>query len=233
MECVHGIKLKIFKNFREEGVRGMIKLRKKRKDAKRDIRPTVHADLYECLTHVSYITCTPVKNVGEEIIEKGINNIQVLEYLSKYFQKDYWFNNRLFVGQGELGLERTIRVTGEKKRVAMRFSQEVYDKIAELAYVMGLTVSSATHLILESSIKNSLILHEYVESYIDRTLDENRKKALKDVLKFINDNNPYEEEISLFALLGMIFNELVDDFKSSSHNIKYVIDDYINSLLKK
>jgi hypothetical protein len=39
-------------------------------------------------------------------------------------------------------------------------------------------------------------------------LDGGRMKELKKVLKFINENNPYEEEITWVTLLSYLFEEI-------------------------
>jgi hypothetical protein len=49
-------------------------------------------------------------------------------------------------------------------------------------------------------------------------------KELKQVLKYINKNNPYQEEISWFALLAMIF----EDVKESTGNVRSIIHNWMD-----
>ncbi|MCM3176307.1 hypothetical protein [Cytobacillus horneckiae] len=43
------------------------KKRKTRSDKKKDIKPTINIKLHECINRLSYITNTPVKDVGVHI----------------------------------------------------------------------------------------------------------------------------------------------------------------------
>ncbi|MGG3691045.1 hypothetical protein [Caldifermentibacillus hisashii] len=49
-------------------------------------------------------------------------------------------------------------------------------------------------------------------------------KELKLVLKYINKNNPYNEEWSWFTLLSMIY----EDAKDSAINVKEAINTWMN-----
>lgn len=44
--------------------------------------------------------------------------------------------------------------------------------------------------------------------HLEEELDQGRVKELKEVLKFINKNNPYKEEYSLHNLISYIMDEL-------------------------
>lgn len=206
----------------------MGRMRATRSDKKKDIKPLVSIDIYECLCRLSYITNTPIKDVGENVIKEGLNNINVIEYLSKHFKREYWYKETLIRSQ-ELHLfnTRTIKISGDKKRVSLRFDQKTYELLSDLAYALDLTVSSATSLLLDAAIKNTKIIHRYIETYINKALDINRKKQLKEVLKFMNKNNPYQEKITL----GLLINMIVEDFMDSSLNIKTAINNFLEDLL--
>ncbi|OIJ09430.1 hypothetical protein BKP35_16380 [Anaerobacillus arseniciselenatis] len=206
-------------------------MRATRSDKKKDIKPIVGIEIYECLCRLSYITNTPIKDVGENVIKEGLANINVIEYLSKHFKRDYWHGETLLrsLDKSHLFNSRSLKIEGNKKRVSLRFEQKSYEHLSDLAYTLDLTVSSATSLLLDAALKNSKIVHRYIETYINSNLDPNRKQQLKAVLKFMNKNNLYEEKITL----GLLINMIVEDFMDSSLNIKSAINKFIDDLLSE
>lgn len=192
------------------------KSRKTRSDKKRDIKPTVSTSLKDCIYRLSYITNTPVKDVAEVICEKGLESRKVMDYLSNYFRRDLRFRNTWYIGDLEReSLQRKYQ-SKTNERITIRFKQSVYENIAALSVALDVTPSKATALLLDASIRNMNVLNAYVKRYLHDHIDQVRMKELKQVLKYINKNNPYNEEISWFALLSLI----VEDFKESTHNIK-------------
>jgi hypothetical protein len=190
--------------------------RKVRSDKKRDIKPTISAELKNCIHSLSYITNTPVKDVGETLCEKGLQSRKVMEYLSQYFRRDLRFLNTIFIGNLERESLQNKYQSGKNERITIRFSQTTYENISNLAQALDVTKSKATALLLDASIRNTNLLNAYVKLYLHENIDQARMKELKQILKYINKNNPYKEEISWFTLLAMIF----EDIKDSSVGIK-------------
>ena len=199
--------------------RGEVTVKKKRKtrsDKKRDIKPTISIELKNCIYRLSYITDTPVKDVTEIICLKGLQNKGVIEYLSQYFRRDYQFRNTLFIGSLENeSLQRKYQ-SSKNERITTRFTQEMYEEIFQLSVALDVTPSIATAILLDASIRNTNLLDAYVKTYLNKHIDKNRMKELKQVLKYINHNNPYNEELSWFTLASLIFDEI----KENTTNIK-------------
>lgn len=199
--------------------RGEVTVKKKRKtrsDKKRDIKPTISIELKNCIYRLSYITDTPVKDVTEIICLKGLQNKGVIEYLSQYFRRDYQFRNTLFIGSLENeSLQRKYQ-SSKNERITTRFTQEMYEEIFQLSVALDVTPSKATAILLDASIRNTNLLDAYVKTYLNKHIDKNRMKELKQVLKYINHNNPYNEELSWFTLASLIFDEI----KENTTNIK-------------
>ncbi|WP_237712869.1 hypothetical protein [Bacillus methanolicus] len=82
---------------------------------------------------------------------------------------------------------------------------------------------------MDASIRNSDFINEYVRDYLKQHLDDGRMRELKKVMKFINTNNPYEEEISWSALLSFLFDEL----KIGASNISESIQDWLDKWNRK
>ncbi|MEK5105033.1 hypothetical protein MKX83_24130 [Cytobacillus sp. FSL M8-0252] len=204
------------------------KKRKIRSDKKRDIKPTILKELKVCIEQLSYITNTPVKDIVSTICENGLKSRVVIEYLSPYFRRDYQFTNTFFLGDLDReSLQRKYQ-DGEKSRITTRVTQEVYEKIKQLSDALDVTPSKATALLLDASIRNTNILNAYVKAYLKENVDNGRIKELKLVLKYINKNNPYNESISWFTLLTIIFDEI----KGSTENVKQTINNWLDKYNK-
>jgi hypothetical protein len=199
------------------------KKRKTRSDKKKEVKPTLPLKLRECIYRISYITNTPVKDVAEYLCESGITSRKVMDHLSQHFRRDIRLLNTLYLGD----LERPSlqKKTKEKKeRVTIKFSQGTYENISILSYALDVTPTKATMLLLEASVKNADFINQYVEDHLGSYITEGKIKELKKVLKFINDNNPYEEEFSWTHLISYFFDEL----KHGSSSVKNAINEWVD-----
>jgi len=200
------------------------KIRKIRSDKKRDVKPTISSNLKDCIYRLSYITNTPVKDVAETLCEKGLQSRKVIEYLSECFRRDYQFFNTVYIGDwGRESLQKKYQ-SGKNERITIRFTQATYESIFSLSRALDVTPSKATALLLNASVRNTNLLNAYVKLYLHNHIDESRMKELKQVLKYINKSNPYNEEISWFALLAMIF----EDVKESTGNVRNTIHNWMD-----
>jgi antitoxin component of RelBE/YafQ-DinJ toxin-antitoxin module len=205
-------------------------VRKVRSDKKRDVKPTVHASTYELVSRISYITNTPMKDVAEVFCYYGLYSLKVIELFELKFRRSYIFANsrfpKFFPGDDNQIGQRAIKEPGTRKRVTIRFDQEIHDKLAEFAYALDVTVSSATAMLLEASIKETDILNEYLKRYIDNNLDSKRKKQLEEVLEHISRNNPYDNEVTYRSLLGQLLGEVWDYGRS----FKKVVEEWLDQV---
>lgn len=206
-ESVLNIKTEFDERMRER-MREGVRKRKVRSDKKRDVKPTVHISLYECISRLSYITMTPMKDVAEYLCVRGLNSRKVIEVLSKQFRRNYFFKNTLFIGKPDRISNRVMRRTGMKKRLSIRITQETHDRISELAFALDMTVSSATAILLETAAKNPDFIDQYVSKHVTETLSPARKEQLKEVLRYLKKNNPYAEEITMARLISYIIEEM-------------------------
>ncbi|WEY90754.1 hypothetical protein P5624_00355 (plasmid) [Bacillus subtilis] len=208
---------------KEESI--ITKNRKTRSDKKKDVKPTVSVNLKRCIERLSFITGIPIKDVVEIICEKGLRSKSVIDHLSEHFRRDFQYRNTLYLGDFEKESLQRKRQSGRTERITTRFTQLTYENICTLAYALDVTPTKATGILLDASVHNTNILNAFVKSYLHTQLDQNRMKELKQILKFINQNNPYQEEISWFALVSKIF----DDIKTSTHNVKIAINHWMDN----
>jgi hypothetical protein len=114
----------------------------------------------------------------------------------------------VYIGDwGRESLQRKYQ-SGKNERITARFTQESYEDIYTLSSALDVTPSKATALLLDASIRNVNLLNAFVKVSLQQHLDEGRMKELKQVLKYINKNNPYNKEISWFTLLDLIFQDM-------------------------
>lgn len=198
--------------------------RKKRSDKKHEVKPTISIQLKEAISRLSYISSTPVKNVAEEICIKGIITPKVLEHLALNFRRDLKLGTTFYMGDlNRISMQKKT-VSSQNERIGIRFKQHDYENLTALAYALDVTPSRATALLLEASIKNSDFINDFFQKYLTTQLDGNRMKELKKIMRFINANNPYEEEISWGVMLSVI----CDEMKVGTKSVPEAINDFIN-----
>lgn len=209
-----------------ERVGETVKRRKTRSDKKRDVKPTVSSELKNCVYRLSYITNTPVKDVVETICEKGLQNRNVIDYLSQYFLREYHFKNTVYMGDfGRESLQRKYQ-SGKNERITTRFSQITYENVKDLSDALDVTPSKATALLLDASIRNTNLLNAYVKRYLHGHIDQRRMTELKQVLAYVKKNNPYGEDMSWYTLLSIIFEEV----KESTVNVKAAVNHWLDKI---
>lgn len=199
--------------------------RKERSDKKRDVKPTIPISLYETINRLSYVTNTPIKDVGVTICKRGLYSTEVIEYLSSFMKREYWANSsQLFVG--DLGNQKfNFPKDIQKRRMTMRFSQKEYDMLARFAYSMDLTISTATGALLYSSIKNSDVVSAFIGNHVKHKLDPVRAKQLKEIYRYMNQNSPYRESESFGAFIIWLMDELKQSTFTLTETLKTWIDE--------
>jgi len=204
--------------------------RKTRSDKKRDVKPTVHASLYETVSRLSYITNIPMKDVAENFCLKGLYSLEVIETFKFKFRRSYIFNHStyptIFPGDSSKIGERAVKDAGLRRRITIRFEQDTHDKLAELAFSLDVTVSSATSLLLDTSITNSKNMNDFLEEFAEQSLDEKRKAQLMEVVRYLRSKNQFHDtDISFMDILGSIFEEIWEYGK----NLKSALEKWLDS----
>ncbi|PDY57570.1 hypothetical protein [Bacillus cereus] len=204
--------------------------RKVRKDKKVDIKPTISVDLKECIYRLSYITNKPVKDVALHICNYALHSKEIMEILSESFRRNLTIHNTLYMGD----LNRTSLAKVRKKedypkeRISLRVSKTTYENICKLNYALDVTPTMATAILLETCLLYSDYVNENARSYLEQNLDLKRIKELEKVIKYVNEHNPYEEEVSWGALLSF----LMDEIKTGTTNVAQLINDWLDSYKK-
>lgn len=202
----------------------MLTVRKTRSDKKVTIKPTITINLKETICRISYITDTPIKDVTEFICEASIYSKQVIEVLSENFRRTYQFNNTVYFGNLERPSLQRQKFSEPTERVTIRFKQETNELIKRLAYSLDVTPSKATALLLEYGLKNPIIINQYLKKYLRENMAPGKIKELKNIIKFIKSNNPYEDDFSWSEIISYIYEEIKTGTISMAAAITQFID---------
>lgn len=205
--------------------------RKKRSDAKKEVKPTIELRLYDHITRIADITGNPIKDVGETFCKNGMYSRKVIGILAPKFRRDYIFHNTLFRGNPDLMSERTRKKQKDLRttRIKMTFRQESFDDLADIAHALDVTPFTAAGMLLRESIMNTDITNEYLSKYLEDVLDDDRKEQLRLVLDFIRRQNSDEEPITLAQMM----NYIMDNFMDKSRNLKRAVVDWLDQVTEK
>jgi hypothetical protein len=181
--------------------------KKERTDKKIDIKPTVPLHLYNFIADLSDTTEQPAMNIVEFFCMEGIQSRKVIEFISPYFRRDYQFDNTTLRGNPDLTHSRYLRRNVPCKRISTRFTKEFTDEIERLMFALGLTsLSSATGLLLEVSVKDIDIMSKFVRLYAYH-LNKYQKDFLKKTLSYVYKNHLGREQVSFRDVVEMIIDE--------------------------
>lgn len=193
--------------------------RRQRSDKKRQCAPTISVVLKDTIHRLSYITDTPVKDVGEAVCISGLKSRKVIEHMSQHFRREIRLGNTLYMGDpNRPSMQRKVAV-GKTERVSIRFIADDYERIATLAYALDVSPTRAVALLLDAAIRNSEFMNDYVRDYLKRELDERRMEELKKVMRYLRKNNPYEDDLTWTHLLTYIYDEVKDGAQSMADGV--------------
>jgi hypothetical protein len=85
-----------------------------------------------------------------------------------------------------------------------------YEKIDTLSHSLDLTPSSTTAVLLEASIKDIIIIDKLVKPHTS-TMDDSKKKTLKDVIKYVRRDNPYTQSVGFMDVVRFFIEWLKDN----------------------
>ncbi|WJY27498.1 hypothetical protein [Sporosarcina trichiuri] len=197
--------------------------RKIRSDKKRDVKPTVPLDLRDCIYRLSFITDTPVKDVIEAVLLDGSKRKRPLSHLSQYFLRDVRVGQVVYLGDPDRVPVGRRGASGKTVRISTRVTQDMYNDLEGVAYAMGCSVSRAAALLIDATVRDVDFVNDFVRSYLEENVDEERMRDLRRVLKYINADNPYSERISYAALLSY----LVDEVRVGAERVQDTVSEFV------
>ena len=203
--------------------------RKVRNDKKWSVQPTVSKELKECIYRLSYITDEHVKDVIAEICHHGIGKKKINSYLSQNFIRTVRIDNSLYLGDINRVPVNKRTARGSTNRISTRLDGDLHDTLKVLAYALDCSTARACALLLHATIQDIEFMDDFVWKYLKQHVTDDRMKELKKVLKFINENNPYSEEITWGSFLSF----LIDEIKESAEKINETVETFVVNHWKK
>lgn len=173
--------------------------RKIRVDKKIPIGPCVSLPIYDCFEILKFITGQSIKQLGEDFLLEGMRTKKVLSKIEVHLKHTFEFNNTSYFGNAERGYRSKPTKT---VRLQMRLDTFPHDRLLHIAYCLACPKATAAGLILTTSLMNGELLKKIVTRYVGNEMDQDRVKALKRLIKFVNTYNPDEEETSLLLLFA-------------------------------
>ncbi|PEB42254.1 hypothetical protein [Bacillus pseudomycoides] len=200
------------------------KRRKVRSDKKREIKPSVPLNLYECVSQISYVLEKPMKQVAEELCKEGLCSEKVIDKLSIYFTRDYWKDQYTLI-RGFSGNQRYNIYDGvDKRRVSIRFEQSTYNRLSALSFALDLTPSSGTALLLKTAISDPSVMEMYFMKYLSDELDSRRMQQLKYILNYIGEENDLDVEFDINTFIAY----MIDQTKRKTVKLKQAITKFLD-----
>ena len=130
-------------------------------------------------------------------------NEEILKGLSRYFKRSIQLNNTIY--RGSLENEDVYELMGEEnERISFKVKKPMHTFLYDLAYVMNCSVSKASAVLIYESLTDGRFIENYLQDYLE-ALDPNRKKELKQLIKYIKLG--IGEGYSLADLLSYLVEE--------------------------
>ncbi|WP_430510674.1 hypothetical protein [Gottfriedia solisilvae] len=184
-------------------------IRKKRKDTKYEIKPTIPLSIKQCLARISFITNKPIKDIGEEICIEGIYSREIIELLSQFFVRDYWHKSTFILGNNNRTSLQNSKLSNKNERISLKIEKELDEKIKDLAYALDVTPSKATAILIDCTIKHSTFISSYIKTHTTNELDYEKMLELRNILAFMNHNKP--RILTWGAFISYLYGKVKDD----------------------
>jgi len=149
--------------------------RKQRSDKKIDVKPTMSIDLKNQLYSFAYLSGEPVKDVAEKLCVYGATSKEIIDDICKWFRRNYIYNNTIAIGNSERP-KLKINIQGESDKVTIRFKQNDYDLLCELAHALDATPTSTSGILIKSTLTNIEFMQQYAQKHLMHLTDKKKKE---------------------------------------------------------
>ena len=160
--------------------------RKTRSDKKREVKALLPVELKDFIYRISYVTHTPVKDVGERLCNLAIHEAGIIADLSKHFRRGIHLDNVFYSGSTDTpGIQK--RTPGEKDRISMRLNQRLFELVAVISYALDCQPSRTVAVLLQMIVKDYAIMGKYINDALPSHLTNHQKRELGNILSYIKN----------------------------------------------
>lgn len=184
---------------------------------KRGVKPFIETEIKDTIHKVSFVTGCSIKSICEDLCSHAFKSGLGSE-LSTYFKRDLYVDGKSYKGN-ENGSKFNV-YTKDVERISMTINDTDYEYAYNLAYAMECSVAKIVAYALCKSMQDFEFLNTYIEQILSKSVSEERKDVLLDVVKNVNSAN-FEEEYSITSLLLYI----ADEYRRLSDGIEAVLED--------
>lgn len=149
--------------------------KKVRSDKKIDVKPTLSIRLKDLIYSISYVTHTPVKSVGESLSLFALHSKDMMESLAPYLKRTVRIANTLYRGHDD-NPQLVKKVFGKNEKITIRFKQQDYARLYDLAYALGVSPSRVVAVLIELALSDVKPFEWYVNETVDGMTDNQLKE---------------------------------------------------------
>lgn len=153
----HFCHLNQFKKGRED-------VRKVRSDKKRDVKPTMSMYVKENLYRLAYLCDSPVKDIGFELVKRGLRDDRILCEFQKLMISNFKMENHLYFGNPDRTPQKVL-YRGSTGKVTIKFTNDVYNELRHLAFSIGLTPTSTASIMIRSTMFHRDFMNDMIRNY--------------------------------------------------------------------
>lgn len=156
--------------------------RKVRSDKKVDVKPTLNIELKDAVYRLSYVARQPVKNVGEELCIIAFHSNEIIIQLAPYFQRNIKIGKTLYIGRAD-NKQMAKRLPGHNEKITIRFKQQDFNCIYDLAYAVSVTPSRVVAVLIEFAMSSEVIVSDYVNKYVEGRMTDGQLREFEEIKK--------------------------------------------------
>ncbi len=160
--------------------------RKKRKDAKYEIKPTIPLSIKINLERISFITGKSMKEIGEQLCEEGIRSNEIIDLLSQFFIRNYWHNSTYIFGNNERESLQNQKLSDKTERISLKLEKNIGEKIKELGFSLDVTPSKAAAILIDCTFKHSNFISSYLKENVSTKMEYEKVLELRKILSDMN-----------------------------------------------
>lgn len=138
-----------------------------RSDKKKDVKPTISENLKTTLYKFCELSNKHVKDVAEELCVIGCKSEFVISEMRNLFRRDYKWNETVTFGNPNIPRIK-VTTSPDKGKVTIKFKQKDYDQIADFAYCLGITPTTACAVLIMNTLSNRRFMQWYLANYYSR-----------------------------------------------------------------
>jgi|GEM_PF-4066941 len=187
---------------------------------KKEVKPFIDTGVKDTIYKISFVTGYSVKSICEDLCNNAFKS-RLGNELSPYFKRELIIDGMSF--QANKKAEKFESASKEIERISMTLNKNLYEYAYQLAYAMGCSVAKIVAYGVERSMNDFNFLNRYINQFLSKNIDKERKDIMLKIVKTIN--NESTEEYSIASLLLYI----ADEYRRFNEGVESVLKDAVGN----